>query len=106
MIKEVEGGGIGGGNGGGIGGGSRGGVPFGWLEVSKKKKANKNWRTSGVTSIQPTRFEISSDRTCPERKKRNAILYVFTVNGDTHGKQIEMCFSSPTYLSMAHLRNP
>lgn len=33
MIKEVEGGGIGGGNGGGIDGGSRGGVPFGWLEV-------------------------------------------------------------------------
>ncbi|KAL2741339.1 hypothetical protein V1477_010400 [Vespula maculifrons] len=32
MIKEVEGGGIGGGNGGGIDGDSRGGVPFGWLE--------------------------------------------------------------------------
>nr|KAF7438454.1 hypothetical protein H0235_000845 [Vespula pensylvanica] len=40
MIKEVEGGGIGGGNGGGIGGGSRGGVPFGWLEV---ESVGKNW---------------------------------------------------------------
>lgn len=74
------------------------------LQVSKKK-ANNSWRTSSIMSIQPTRFEILSDRTCPERKKRNAILYVFTVNGDTHGKQIEICFSSPIYLSVAHSRN-